>query len=82
MRKSTKNLFPNSLGVTGEVFKSQQIVYSNNIKYLSRYVAGLDNLSKFVKDVRSILITPIFGHVVNGKPNIVAVAQFINKTNG
>jgi hypothetical protein len=67
LRKSTLSVYPNSLGITGEVFKSQEIVWSNNIKQLSQYVAGLDNQTKFIKDVRSILITPVFGHTINGK---------------
>jgi hypothetical protein len=55
-------MYPNTLGVTGEVFKTGQLVYANDMKKLPSFQPSIDNLSTNVKDVRSILILPIFGH--------------------
>jgi hypothetical protein len=55
-------MYPNTLGITGEVFKTGQLVYANDMKKLPSFQPSIDNLSTNVKDVRSILILPIFGH--------------------
>ena len=83
LRAGTKNIYPNNLGVTGEVFRTHKIV-SGTVKQLRNFIPGLDNQSKYVKDVRTICIVPVFGHVIehSGKVNLVAIAQFINKVNG
>jgi len=48
--------------VTGDAFKTGKLIYTNEIKKLQSFLPSIDNLSKNVKDVRSILILPIFGH--------------------
>ena len=55
-------MYPNTLGITGEVFKTGELVYANDMKKLPSFQPSIDNLSTNVKDVRSILILPIFGH--------------------
>lgn len=83
LRPGTKNNFPNSLGITGEVYHSREIYYESEIKKAKSYVAGLDNQSKYVKEVSSILVTPIYGHKNDdGSDNLVGIAQFVNKING
>ena len=46
-------MYPNTLGVTGEVFKTGQLVYANDMKKLPSFQPSIDNLSTNVKDVRS-----------------------------
>lgn len=47
------------------------------------YIPGLDNQTKFVKDVRSILVAPIYGHPQDDdSDNLVAIVQFVNKFDG
>ena len=48
LQPGTKNIFPNSIGVIGQVFKTQKVVYSSSIKTLTNFVPGLDNQCKFV----------------------------------
>ena len=74
-------MYPSTLGITGEVFKTGKIVYTNNMKSLSVFLPSIDNLSNNVEDVRSILVLPIFGHREKDDPNVkpIAVFQFVNK---
>jgi hypothetical protein len=48
LQPGTKHIFPNSIGVIGQVFKTQKVVYSSSIKTLTNFVPGLDNQCKFV----------------------------------
>ena len=68
MRPATRFVYPNSIGVTGEVYKTKNIVWTNEIKSLKKYVENIDNLSK-TEDVKSILVAPIFGHPIDDKSN-------------
>ena len=72
MKRRSTRIYPNTLGVTGEVFKAGKLVYANEMKKLQSFLPSIDNLSTNVKDVRSILILPIFGHrdpdTMNQKP--------------
>jgi len=56
------------------------------VSELGNYVPSIDNMSSDVKDVHSIVVSPIWGHANGGdvksnsrKP--VGVIQFINKRN-
>ena len=42
LRAGTKNIYPNNLGVTGEVFKTHKIVFGT-VKQLRNFIPGLDN---------------------------------------
>ena len=74
-------MYPSTLVITCEVFKTGKIVYTNNMKSLSVFLPSIDNLSNNVEDVRSILVLPIFGHREKDDPNVkpIAVFQFVNK---
>ena len=50
-------------GVTGEAFCSRKIVWSNNMQQLPNFMPSVDNLSHKVKDVKNVVIGPIFGHL-------------------
>ena len=54
--------YPNSLGITGEVFHKKEIIWANQISDLSNYQPSIDNMTSNVKDVRNIAITPVFSH--------------------
>ncbi len=43
LKPGTKHIFPNSLGVIGEVFKTKRMIHSSKIKTLANFVPGLDN---------------------------------------
>ena len=80
----TKYKYPNSIGLTGEVYKSQEIVWTNSIKRLKKFIPNMDNLSK-AENVRSILVAPLFGHAeqIGDKDLIlVGIIQLINKIDG
>lgn len=50
------------MGITGKVFQTGEIIYSNDLKSLGNFIPSIDNLTNNVKDVRSLLIIPVFGH--------------------
>lgn len=58
------------MGVTGQVYNSGEIVSSNMISRLAAYQPSIDNRAD-EKNVRNIMIVPIYGHrakmVSNGK---------------
>ena len=47
-----RNLYPNSLGVTGQAFNTGKIVYSNNIAEMKDFLDCIDNVSGTVQRVR------------------------------
>lgn len=54
-------MYPATLGVTGHVFRTGEIMYANDMKSLAAYLPSVDNLSN-VNDVKSLLIVPVYGH--------------------
>jgi hypothetical protein len=58
--------YPNTLGVTGEVFHSGKMIWTNKVSELGNYVPSIDNMSADVKDVHSLVICPIWGHANKG----------------
>ena len=66
MRETVKITFPNNQGLTGKVFHSTQIYYTNNMNTEYQYQSDIDNLSG-IKEVRNIMIGPVFSHLVNVK---------------
>lgn len=58
-------------------------MYDSNIKLLKSFIPSLDNQCKEVKDVTSLMVAPIHGHVnLDGSPNLVAILQLVNKLDG
>ena len=83
-RRRSTHVFPNSLGLTGQVFHSGQILHSNKMNKLQGYLPNIDNLAEHIKDVHNIMIVPIFGHrktpgIQEDKQQPIAIIQFINK---
>lgn len=68
--------FPTNTGISGAVFKSKLIHYSNNIIKETKYVEEIDNQSAST-DVRNFMIGPVFGQNTGEEP--CAIIQFINK---
>ena len=68
--------FPTNTGISGSVFKSGEIHYSNNVIKETKYVEEIDNQSTST-DVRNFMIGPVFGQDKSKGP--CAIIQFINK---
>jgi len=49
------------------------------MKTIAGFIPSIDNLSTNVKDVRSILVVPIFGHNEKDDKKPIAILQFVNK---
>ncbi len=47
--------------MTGDVFNSMEIRWTNHINSFPLYMPSIDNLSQ-IKDVRNIMIAPVLGH--------------------
>ena len=83
MRVTTKHVFPSSLGVIGEVFKTQRIVATSEVSELKSFIPTLDNHCPNVKQMESIVVAPIFGHKnPDGSRNLIAILQLLNKLDG
>lgn len=68
--------FPTNSGISGAVFKSKELYFSNNASKETKFVEELDNQS-VSSEVKNFMIGPVFGTT---KPNIpCAIIQFINK---
>lgn len=62
LKPGDKRIYPTTLGVTGTTFRSGKIVWANKIQSLADYMPSIDNLAVNVKDVRSLMVVPVFGH--------------------
>lgn len=83
LRAGTRFEFPSSVGISGDVIASRQIIYADSIKTLKRFVPSVDNVSK-QQQVFSILVAPVVGHkdFKSDNPSVVGVLQMINKCDG
>jgi uncharacterized membrane protein YgcG len=52
--------FPTNSGISGSVFKSKELYFSNNASKETKFVEEIDNQSACT-DVRNFMIGPIFG---------------------
>ena len=52
--------FPTNSGISGAVFKSKQLFFSNNASKETKFVEEIDNQS-VCTDVRNFMIGPVFG---------------------
>ena len=68
--------FPTNSGISGAVFKSKQLYFSNNASKETKFVEEIDNQS-VCTDVRNFMIGPVFGTRDPETP--CAIIQFINK---
>jgi hypothetical protein len=78
--------YPTEIGLTGEVYTKGKTFWSNEVAKHLNYQPSVDNASTMsnVKEVKSIVIIPIYGHAgwgnplgIPAKPN--GIIQFINK---
>ena len=60
-KRRTWNKFSNSIGVTGQVFHTGEIIRENHMERLSNYTPSIDNRAD-CQDVHSIMIVPVYGH--------------------
>ena len=58
--------YPTTLGVSGEAFRTGKVIYADRIKTLGSYLSSIDNLALNVKDVRSIMVIPVYEHHLPG----------------
>ena len=68
--------FPTNSGISGAVFKSKELYYSNNASKETKFVEEIDNQS-VCTDVKNFMIGPVFGSTDQSTP--CAIIQFINK---
>ena len=68
--------FPTNSGISGAVFKSKDLYYSNNASKETKFVEEIDNQS-ICTDVKNFMIGPVFGS--QNKETPCAIIQFINK---
>jgi hypothetical protein len=61
-REKAMHIYPNTLGVTGQVFQSGKYVVNNAVSQMTNFLPSVDNLSSNVKDVYNMFIVPVFGH--------------------
>jgi hypothetical protein len=69
--------FPNNSGISGIVFISKKVYYSNSADKETNFVTEVDNQSS-TTDTKNFMIGPVFGKD-REFPN--GILQFINKTN-
>lgn len=69
--------FPNNTGISGIVFSSKKVYYSNSADKETNFVTEVDNQSS-TTDTKNFMIGPVFGKD-RDLPN--GIIQFINKTN-
>ena len=68
--------FPTNSGISGAVFKSKELYFSNNASKETKFVEEIDNQS-VCTDVKNFMIGPVFGSQDPTVP--CAIIQFINK---
>ena len=52
--------FPTNSGISGAVFKSKELYFSNNASKETKFVEEIDNQSACT-DVKNFMIGPVFG---------------------
>jgi hypothetical protein len=62
LKAGDKRSYPTTLGVTGEAFRTGKVIYADKIKTLGSFLSSVDNLALDIKDVRSIMVIPVFPH--------------------
>ena len=79
IHSKTFMVLPTNSGISGAVFKSKELYYSNNASKETKFVEEIDNRS-VCTDVKNFMIGPVFGTL---HPNVpCAIIQFINKLDG
>ena len=61
-RRRGKQVYPNSLGITGQAFQTGEVIYTNRVEKMNGFLPSIDNLTTNVTEVHSFMIVPIFGH--------------------
>ena len=69
--------YPTNSGISGQVFKSQKLYFSNNASKESKFVEEIDDQSLSGYPVKNFMIGPVFG--ANDSTTPCAIIQFINK---
>lgn len=72
--------YPSNSGISGMVFKSKELYYSNNAAKESKFVEEIDDQTQSGFPVRNFMIGPVFGAQDQETP--CAIIQFINKVEG
>ena len=68
--------FPTNSGISGFVFKTKELYFSNNASKETKFVEEIDNQS-VCTDVKNFMLGPVFGTKDSETP--CAIIQFINK---
>ena len=61
-RRRGKQVYPNSLGITGQAFQTGKVIYTNKVERMNGFLPSIDNLTTNITDVHNFMIVPIFGH--------------------
>ncbi|TNV74045.1 hypothetical protein FGO68_gene12534 [Halteria grandinella] len=71
---------PNSMGITGLVYKTDETFVCQNAQKEQRYQADVDNLGGNTNSVNNFIIGSIYGYPEEkGKKKIVGILQLVNK---
>lgn len=66
------------MGITGKVFKSGEIYYTNRAEKDAKFTPEIDNLTQ-TTDIISCMIAPVYGHKSKDpRPN--GIIQLMNKS--
>ena len=70
--------------MTGEVFNTGKVMWTNHMIALPNFMPSIDNLTHKVKETRNVLIGPVYSHLFEWETNEtkrtpIAIFQFINK---
>ena len=83
-KRRNKNQYSTNQGVTGEVFKTGRVMWTNHMMQMPTFMPSIDNLTQKVKETRNVLIGPVYSHLKDWETNEslrspIAIFQFINK---
>jgi len=60
--------FPTNSGISGAVFKTKALYFSNNASKETKFVEEIDNQSGASTDIKNFMIGPVFGSQNPTKP--------------
>ena len=69
--------FPPEMGISGSVFKNEEVYVSNDASQERKFSNGIDNLSS-LQDLYNFMIFPINSYI-KGMKRKVGVVQLLNK---
>jgi hypothetical protein len=72
---------PSALGITGLVYRTNEVFVCQNIHKELRYNADIDNLGGSTSSAENLIMGSLYGHSNTGKKKPVGILQLVNKNN-